>query len=166
MSSRHFDSLETLLGPLYFIAALLIVTPLMDFATSVLPLRVSSIEWRFATVGLMSGFLLTPLLGIVIVIALAAYADHLRFLRLLSVLNGTVAVLFVILLILFALDVIQLRSVVQEQAKGAFQTAAAKAVVKHATFIVALGWLSVRGFRASRWSVPARKRVTAVPVGS
>jgi len=166
MSSRHFDSLELLLAPLYFIAALLIATPVMDFATSILPLRGSSIEWRFATVGLLSGFLLTPLLGIVIAIALAAYADQLRFLRILSILNGVVAILFSIRLILFALDVIQLRSVVQEQAKGAFQAAAAKAVVKHATFILALGWLSVRGFRASRWALPARMRVSAIPTTS
>jgi hypothetical protein len=162
--SRSFDSLELLLAPLYFIAVLLIATPMMDFATSVLPLRLESIEWRFATVGLLSGFLLTPLLGILIAIALAAYADHLRFLRVLSIVNGVGAVLFVALLIFFALDVIQLRSVVQEQAKAQFQAAAVKAVVKHATFILALGWLSVRGYRASRWSVPSSRRVPSVAV--
>lgn len=164
MSSRHTDSLEPFLAPLYFIALLLIATPAMDFATSVLPLRVASIEWRFATVGLLSGFLLTPLLGVVIAIALAAYAEHHRFLRMLSIVNGVVALLLVVLMVFFALDIVQLRSVVQAQAKEAFQGAALKAVIKYVAFILALAWLSVRGMRASRWSVPSSRRAPAVAV--
>lgn len=165
MTSRHFDSLEMLLPPLYFIAALLIAIPVMDFATSILPLRPGSIEWRFASAGLLSGFLLTPLLGIVMAIALAAYADQLRFLRVLSIVNGVVVLIFAMLLILFLLDIIQLRSAVQAEAKSAFQAAAVKAVIKHATFILALGWLSVRGFRASRWASRTPRRVQSVAAG-
>ncbi len=164
MSSRSSDVLEPLLAPLYFIAMLLIATPAMDFATSVLPLRVASIEWRFATVGLLSGFLLTPLLGVVIAIALAAYAEHLRFLRVLSIANGVVALLLVVLMVFFALDIVQLRSVVQAQAKEAFQGAALKAVIKYLAFILAMAWLSVRGMRASRWSVPSARRAPAVAI--
>ena len=78
MTSRSFENAESLVAPLYFIAALLIATPLMDFATSVVPLRPGSLEWRFASVGLLSGFLLTPLLGLVIALAVAAYADDVR----------------------------------------------------------------------------------------
>lgn len=164
MSSRSSDVLEPLLAPLYFIAMLLIATPAMDFATSVLPLRVASIEWRFATVGLLSGFLLTPLLGVVIAISLAAYAEHLRFLRVLSIANGVVALLLVVLMVFFALDIVQLRSVVQAQAKEAFQGAALKAVIKYLACILAMAWLSVRGMRASRWSVPSARRAPAVAI--
>lgn len=167
MTSRPFDSAEALIAPLYFIAALLIATPLMDFATSVMPLRLGSLEWRFASVGLLSGFLLTPLLGLVIAIAVASYADHMRFLRLLSLFNGAIAIVFLVVLILFVLDIVQLRSVVQDQARAAFQSAATKAVVKHLCFIVAIGWLAIRGFRASQWGLPVSKRqVSSVIVGS
>lgn len=164
MPPRSSDSLEPLVAPLYFVALLLIATPAVDFATSVLPLRVENIEWRFATVGLLSGFLLTPLLGIIIALGLASYAEHYRFLRLLSIVNGVVALLLVILMVFFALDIVQLRSVVQPQAKDAFQLAALKAVAKYAAFILALAWLSVRGMRAARWSVPSSRRAPAIAV--
>lgn len=164
MTSRSFDSAEALVAPLYFIAALLIATPLMDFASSVLPLRAASLEWRFASVGLLSGFLLTPLLGVIVALAVAVYADHVGFVRVLSILNAVVAVLFIVVLVLFVLDIIQLRSVVQEQAKAAFQSAATKAVVKHACFIIALGWLAIRGLRTARWAMPASSRRPASSV--
>jgi hypothetical protein len=167
MTTRRFDSGDALIGPLYLIALLLIGTPLMDFVSSVLPLRPGELQWRFASVGLLSGFLLTPLLGIVLALGVAIYADHARFIRLLSAFNVGVAVLFVIVLGAFALDILQLRSVVQAEAKAAFEAAAVKAVVKHGCFIVALGWLGIRGFRASRWALPVPKRTpSSIIVGS
>lgn len=165
MTPRSFENAESLVAPLYFIAALLIATPLMDFATSVVPLRPGSLEWRFASVGLLSGFLLTPLLGLVIALAVAAYADHMGFVRVLSILSGGVAVIFVIVLVLFMLDIVQLRSAVQDQARAAFKGAATKAVIKHVSFIAALGWLAIRGFRASRSEVPARRKTTVIVGG-
>lgn len=158
MTSRPFDSAEPLVGPIYLIAALLVLTPVMDFATSVLPLRVDNIEWRFATVGLLSGFLLTPLLGLAIAYAVASWADHAAVLRILGILSLVVTGLFVVLLVFFGLDIVQLRSAVQDQARPQFQAAAAKAVVKHVCFIIALGWLGFRGLRAARWALPLHKR--------
>ena len=165
MTSRPFENAEALVAPMYFIAALLIATPVMDFATSVLPLRLGSLEWRFASVGLLSGFLLTPLLGLVIALAVAAYADHMGFVRVLSILSGAVAVIFIIVLVLFLLDIVQLRSAVQDQARAAFKSAAMKAVIKHVCFIAALGWLAIRGFRASQWGLPVRRKASVIVGG-
>jgi hypothetical protein len=166
MSSKHPDGPEALIAPLYFIAFLLAVTPTMDFVTSILPLRWSSIEWRFATVGLLSGFLLTPLLGIIIAMGVAQFAQHLRFQRILAIVNVTVVMSFIALFVLFLLDVFQLKSVVQADALEAFKSAATKAAIKHVSFIVALGWLSYSGFRVSRWRArEVRRRPAAVVIG-
>ena len=167
MTSRRSDGAEALEAPLYFVALLLIATPSIDFITSVLPLRPSNIEWRFATVGLLSGFVLTPLLGVVLAMVVALQAGHTRFQRVIAVLNAGLAVVFSITVVLFLLDIVQLRSAVQPEARSAFQGAAAKAVLKHLTFIVALGWLARRGFLASSWSAPqAKRQVAAVVIGA
>jgi hypothetical protein len=167
MSPKHPDGPEALIPPFYFIAFLLVVTPTMDFVTSILPLRWDSIEWRFATVGLLSGFLLTPLLGLIIATTVAHLAKHLRFQRILAIVNVVITVSFAALFVLFMLDVFQLKSVVQEEAVEAFNSAATKAAIKHVAFIIALGWLSYAGFRISRWSVrETRRKPAAIVVGS
>jgi len=154
MSQKHAEGPDALIGPLYFVAFLLVATPVMDFVTSIIPLRTSDIEWRFASVGLLSGFLLTPLLGLALAIGVAHIAMHRRFQRVLAVLNLTVTAFFVVLSLFFLLDIFQLRSAVEPEAAEAFASAASKAVIKHASFIVALGMLGWGGFRVSRWPVP------------
>lgn len=166
MSSKYPDGPEALIAPFYFVAFLLMVTPTMDFVTSILPLRWDSIEWRFATVGLLSGFLLTPLLGVVIAMAVAHLAGHLRFQRIMAIVNATLTASFIALFVLFMLDVFQLKSIVQAEALEAFNSAATKAAVKHVAFILALGWLSYGGFRVSRWTVrEVRRKPAAVIIG-
>lgn len=167
MTSRRFDGADALIGPLYFVALLLVATPLVDFLTSVLPLRPGNIEWRFATVGLLSGFVLTPLLGIILAMLVASWAGHQRFHRIVAIVNGVIAALLVVTLLMFLLDIVQLRSVVQAEQKAAFEGSAVKAVIKHLTFVVATAWLAVGGYRSSRWSMPEpRRQAAAVIIGS
>lgn len=164
MNSRRLDDAEPLVAPLYFVALLLVATPAIDFVTSVLPLRPSNIEWRFASVGLLSGFLLTPLLGIVIAMANAAMAGQVRVQRALAILNAVITVLAIVVLLMFLLDIVQLRSVVQAEARQSFEGAAVKAVLKHTSFIIATGWLARRGFAASRWASEGTKRPAAAVI--
>ena len=166
MSLKRPDGPEALVAPMYFVAFLLTATPVMDFVTSVLPMRTADIEWRFASVGLLSGFLLTPLLGVGLAVAVAQFAGHERFQRVVSLVNLSLTVVFVALLVAFLLDVLQLRSAVQAEAQEAFMSAAVKAVIKHVCFVVALGFLGWRGFRMSRWTLPeARRQQASVVVG-
>jgi chromate transport protein ChrA len=167
MSLKQPEGPEALIAPLYVVAFLLVATPVMDFATSIIPARPSDIEWRFASVGLLSGFLLTPLLGIALAMGVARFAGHVRTQRIMALLNLAVTVLFVALLLFFLLDIFQLRSAVQPEAAEAFASAATKAVIKHGSFIVTLGVMGWSGFRMSRWSVPEpRRKQSALIVGS
>lgn len=163
MTSR-LDDAEPLVAPLYFVALLLVATPTIDFVTSVLPLRPSNIEWRFASVGLLSGFLLTPLLGIVVAMVTAAMAGRRRTQRALAIVNAVTCGLAIVILLMFLLDIVQLRSVVQAEAKASFEGAAVKAVLKHMSFVVATGWLARRGFQASRWASEGTKRPAAAVI--
>lgn len=164
MSSRQLEAVEALTAPLYFVAFLLVATPVLDFVSGVLPLRPANIEWRFASVGLLSGFLLTPLLGIILAMTVAAIAEHATFQRILAFANLAVTALFAILLVAFVLDIVQLRSVVQAEAKAQFQSAAWKAVVKYLAFLMALTWLALRGLkvRSTAPAAPRRKQAAVI----
>jgi hypothetical protein len=168
MSRKRPDGAEALIAPLYLLAFLLVATPLMDFISSIIPLRPEDIEWRFASVGLLSGFLLTPLLGIALAIGVAHLGRHLRFQRIMAIANLVIAVACVGLMVFFVLDIFQLKAAVQPEAAEPFQSAARKAVIKHVSFFVALGSLGWGGLRMSRWSAPdeSRRPQASVIVGA
>jgi len=152
MNSRYADPEGALAGPFYAFALLLVATPAIDFMTSIFPTQLRSAQWRFASAGLLSGFLLTPLLGIAIAITVAAIRGHGSVQRLLSVVNLLLAILLMVLLLSFVLDVMQLNGVVPADGIRAFHSAAAKAVFKYATSIVVLIVFAVRGWKLASWT--------------
>jgi hypothetical protein len=168
MRAPSLEDADWLAGPLYLLAAVLVLTPMFDFVTSgVVPPQAGNIEWRFATVGLLSGFLLTPMLGVALAMFVAALMEHHGVQKSLAILNLAVCGLFVVLLLFFLLDVVQLRSAVQAEAKAGFQAAAFKAVVKHLIFVVVTGYFGMRGLKAARQRRPeTRKPQASIIIGS
>lgn len=138
-----------LAAPCYVIAVLLVLLPVTDFVSNVWPLQPGDFRWRFGMTGLLSGFLLTPLLGIVLAALVAAITDDLRVLRLASVVAAVGAVILVVLVALFALDVVQLRPEVPADRRGPFDFANVRATIKHLLAAASLGWLAARGLRAA-----------------
>jgi hypothetical protein len=159
------DVQHTLAAPLYAFALLLVVIPVVDFVQSVGTPQPGNIQWRFATVGLLSSVLLTPMLGLGIAIVVAAFRRHLRALRLLALLSALAAIALMLLTLGFTLDVLQLRNSVPAQGESAFRGASVKAVLKHLAAAFVLGLLGVRAWRLSAWRVSAAER-TPVPLVS
>jgi uncharacterized membrane protein len=168
MPERRLEDADVLVGPLYGVALLLVATPMFDFLTSVFPIRAGNIEWRFATVGLLSGFLLTPLLGYVLAMLAAQIGGHRIVQRVLAICALIMTALLALMLVAFVLDVLQLRSVVQAEAATAFKGASIKALVKHVSVLVVLPWLAIRGMKLSKRDAAAapKKRGAAIIVGS
>ncbi len=143
--------------PLYLCAALLVVLPLVDFVTNILPFRLADPEWRYGVVGLFSGFVLTPLVGGLLAVGVAAFAGHGSTLRWISV--GLVAAAVALLLanIVFVMDVVQVRVRVPPEARSTFDIGWLKALAKHLLTGIAVIWVGVVGVRAARDVAPARK---------
>lgn len=157
MPPLYVDADEVLSAPLYAFAGLLIGLPLVDFVTSVLPVSVSNIQWRFATVGLLSNFLMTPMIGMGILIVVAAVREHLVFQRLLATTNGLIVLLLTAVLVFFALDIVQLNAMIPPEGLKSFQNAAFKAIVKYLASILVLTWLTAAGWRVSSWRASRRR---------
>jgi hypothetical protein len=155
-----------LLRPGYAIALLLIAFPLGDLAVNVWPFRLGLVEWRFGTVGLLSGFVLTPLLGIVGLVVVATALEQQRVLRVVAIVNLVAAVATLVILVVFGLDWIQMRSGTAPEARHSMDVGAVKALLKHLLTAATLGWLGLVGWRGTRPRRSGRTRSQSPLIGT
>ena len=130
-------------GPLYFVAIVLVAIPGLDFLLSVPALNLSSVQWRFAAVGLLSGFTLTPILGISLGLVIASILKHYGVQRALVILCLTIGVLLLVMSVAFVFDALQLRVQIPADGRAAFNSAWRRAILKHVLSAIALlylGW--------------------------
>ena len=154
------DVLRKLTAPAYFVAALLVILPVLDFLTNVWPLQPGQAVWRYGSAGLLSGFVLTPLLGVLVALALAAASEHARALGVLAVLSIVVAVGFVLVAGVFVLDALQVRASVPPQRRPQFEIGIWRAVVKYLVVSIALVWLGIGARRAARHARHRRREAS------
>jgi hypothetical protein len=157
MMKHKLEPQEALAGPMYVVAALLIVIPVVDFVLGVPEVNLSSIQWRFATVGLLSGYTLTPVLGLSLAFVSSSVLQHHRLQRVLVFLCLTSGFLLLIVCGSFLLDAMQLRASLPAGERPGFNSAWRRAILKHFFSAVALLYL---GWGARRMIPMARKRKT------
>ncbi len=159
--------LPRLKWPLYLLAIVLIVSPLADFATSVLPLSPTDIKWRFATVALFSGFLFTPLLALALIVVVAALVEDRPAQRVVSVVSLVMVALLLVLLAAFLLDVLQLRQqTVGDDERLPFDLSVIRSLVRYGLTTCVLLWLGVATWRTSRRERSSRSSRGEVPLVS
>lgn len=163
-ANRSLGDLRDLAWPLYVAGFLMLALPLGDLASNVWPPRMGQVEWRFGTLGLMAGFLLTPVLGVFMIAASAALLEHRVVQRVLAILNITAAVLMIGLTVIFALDWLQFRATIPPEGQGTMDLGSAKALAKDAVVALVLLWLGIVGWRISRRHGPAHGRHSAPPL--
>lgn len=95
------------------------VVPLLDAIKTVWPVHVDQVRWRFGAMGTLSNFILTPLLAILIAMALALTCKHRRLRRILVWTCSLSATALAMLLLLFVLDFLQIRTTVLPQFRHA-----------------------------------------------
>ncbi|HEX7122904.1 MAG TPA: hypothetical protein VF178_11080 [Gemmatimonadaceae bacterium] len=147
-----------LAGPVYAMAAILVTISILDFLQSVSGFQPGSIQWRFATVGLLSSYLVMPMLGSLITIVVAAVNEHRAVQRIMGIVNVVAAVALLVLLMGFALDVLQLRNSVPSENVDAFTAASLRAGAKHGLAVIGLAYLGWRAMRGV--AEPATQRQT------
>lgn len=137
-------------GVANYLALLLIITPMADFIANVAPLHPSDVHWRYGTVALLSGFLLTPLLGILIATVAAEWMDQVGLQWTLGILNAVAGVLMGLLLIAFIIDLLEVRHGVPANARLTFDVGSLKALAKHLLTLPLLFWFATVNLRFAR----------------
>lgn len=160
MDDQTSSKFERAAGPVYFLGFLFLALPLMDYVMTVWPLQVGRVNWRYAAFGLAGGFLLTPLLGLVILLVAGLVFRHRRALQITGVVSAIAGVGLALVSMAFVLDSLQMRSGVESAQKGVFDAGVIKALVKNVTGAVSAGWVALASFRGAS-GVPAAKKAGA-----
>jgi chromate transport protein ChrA len=151
------SALQAIAWPVYLAGVLTALLPMVDLLASVWPPRLGQVEWRFGTLGLLSGFTLSPLLGLVMCMAAAAVLEHRIVQRVLAVFALIGAVKMLAIVVIFSLDWLQFRAAAPAEARLGMDVGSAKAVIKHALVAVSFIWLGIAGWRAGRREHRARR---------
>jgi hypothetical protein len=146
-------------APAYFMGLVLVLFPLAESVLVVLPVRAGEVSWRFGATGLLSRALITPLLGILLVLAAALLLDHRRVLRVIAIISAVGALVLAGLIALFVLDALQMRAQVPPEAKTSFDLATISSAVKQVVTVALLAVFARAGWKASR-SVPGARATT------
>jgi hypothetical protein len=150
-------TLRFLSWPTYLVASLLAVVPFLDWAVAVWPLQLGNMRWRVGAAGQLSGGLMTVLLGLLLLLAVAVLLEQPRVLRLVAALGALLAAGTLVLLTLFLLDVLQLRGSVRPELVRSFDVVAFQALVKQLVAVAAGVVLAVSAIRAVRAGGGARR---------
>jgi hypothetical protein len=141
---------RALAWPGYFFAILLILFPFGDLLVNVWPAQPANLQWRYGTVGLLSGMWLTPLFGVAFLIVCATLLEHDMVLRILGAVNVVAAVILSAMLVLFVLDWLQVRPTIPDEGRTSMDVGSIKALLKHILVIVLVGWTGMAGWLAGR----------------
>jgi len=108
-----------LIRGVYLFGFALVLHAVIDLSTTVWPLRVTEITWRYGFLGLGAGYLQTPTLGLLLIAATALWTGNLTLARMIGTLFLVVSAGLIAAVGLFMLDVVQVRQLRPAEAQAA-----------------------------------------------
>lgn len=147
----------------YLMALYLVTVPLAETLIAVWPLQVGDAAWRYGATGLLSQALMTPLLGLLLAVGLAVYAEHRALSRALAVISGVCAVFIIVVIPLFLLDMLEMRGQVVDEATRAFDVATVFALLKMGATVL-MGFAMALGARSAARVMRETTKPTATPL--
>jgi hypothetical protein len=150
----------------YLLATLLVVLPLLDLLANIWPWSPGEVSWRYGSFTLLSGFLLTPLMGLALAVGVAVAAGDPRVARILGAVGLASAILLLAGAVIFALDVVSIGATVPPEASTTFTIGAGKALLKCTVMAAALAWIGAMGWASGgrSWDLADPRRSDESPV--
>lgn len=146
---------------LFLSAILLFFVPFVQAGSTIWPLKLSNIQWRFGAANALSAVLLLPFLSLSLILFMSRLLESRSLARLVGITSGVLTVGLAASFVVFLLDALQLKTIVSTQAEEAFKGAAARVAIVSVMFTVAFLMLSLAGLKAPRGSAArSTRRVT------
>jgi hypothetical protein len=150
MDGMTNQTYRPLIKALYPVGGLLLLLAIADPILQSWPLRFGEVRWRFGAVGIFSGAVTGMLLGLALILGVAVILEQRRVVRVFSVLSLLLGAGLTVMVLLFALDALQMRAAVNPTLMTSFM-----ATTVHAAVILVLmipiclgigisGWISTR----------------------
>jgi hypothetical protein len=149
MKQTSRDRLRFLAWPGYSVGVILVLFPLADALLSISPMQFGEAQWRFGAAGQMSRALMTPLLGLLIILGLGLLLNHKWVQRGLAVMAGAAAPTVLAIAVIFALDALQIRARIPPETKLGFDITTGIAFAKYLIGAAIALAISVVGFQAA-----------------
>jgi hypothetical protein len=148
-------------------AFLLIIIPFLQAGQQLWPLNFGDIRWRFGAANALSSVLLLPFLGMAMIALIARGQESKGMSNFIGVLSALFVLGLVGSLVLFALDALQLKSIVTSQMMQPFETTSLRVVLVTVIFTVAFSMLMITAFKGARGtpSATAKKGVKKAEEG-
>lgn len=156
---------RTMLAALYPLGVVVALVPLVQVVTKVWPLKPGALNWRFGAIGLGIDSLLPVLLGMGIILAVAAALDHGAVVRACAVLSLAGFVLLAAALVVFGLDYVQLRATVPVAPRHALDVVTMRSAILAVLTEVVAASFGIGGWRATKGGVAAARRARDQHVG-
>ncbi len=141
---------RTLLAALYPVLLLLIVNPFLEIFSNNWPFAFDDPRWRVGFLGALLGGMLPVLMGLVLIALVAALLGQGGAIRAVAI--GALLCTLILLAsgMLFGLDALQVRRMVQVNQRSRFDSASFKTLFMTALMIIVSAWLGIRSWAASR----------------
>ena len=152
------DNLLRYVRSLYAVGLMLVLVPILDLALRSYPPQFGTLQWRFATTGLLLGNYGTLILGASLIGLTAALLGDRGILRAVGTGALIMAVVTLALLVLFALDAVQLRQLVTATVQRQIGLSSAAAAVTGVLGTVAWFIIGRNAMAASRSNRPVASR--------
>jgi hypothetical protein len=143
--------------PAYIVLAVVLIAYVSDFILTVIPFRLDVAQWRFGAIGTLSNAASAPLLILLLIFAVAAFAGDRRVLGIVGVLGAFTTLLLLVSAVDFTLDTLQMRTRLAPGQSARFAAASGQSLMKlglQAIASVALARGAWRVLRASRHRAP------------
>jgi hypothetical protein len=134
----------------WLIALLFVINPIVDAATNAWPFYPASVEWRFASTGILSNYFVSILFGLLMMGAIAVAKQQRTVLRLVGGVSGLLALFLLVASVSYGFDTLQLRPVVREEQLPMFRIGAVKTAFKIGGAVLGTVLLALGAFKAAR----------------
>jgi hypothetical protein len=141
----------------YLVAALMVVIPLFDEISRLVPVQGGDAAWRFRFVGSIAGITLVPLTGLLVGLCCAVFAGGRLSRRIVGIVSAVLAVILVAMAVMFGIDYFHVLPLVNPRLQHVTSLATCVALAKLVLSIIMLALLALAGLGgAEPDAVPVR----------
>lgn len=137
-------------APVYTVALIMLVMPLVDAVAAIGTFSPTMYTWRFGAMGVLSSNIITPLFGLLLTLAVAALRQHRWVLRILAVLGFVTGAVLLAAMAMFVLDTLQMRADLPAEMSLPFLVVAGKALFAQALAFSGLVAIAISAKRLNR----------------
>ena len=146
---------------LYIAALILITIPTVQVLSQLWPLQLVSIQWRFGAANAFSAILMLPFMGVALMLVLARATDSRALSRLIGGLSGLLSFVLAASTVLFILDALQLKTIVQSRMLDQFTSTMYRVAILAIVFCIAFGILALSAFSFPKTTKAAQAKGAA-----